>query len=980
MSNLLRFLSLGLFIGLTTVVSLTAQPVADGQGDVGIGTNDPHPSALLDMTSNAKGFLLPRMTSAQRLAIPTPANGLMVYDITVGVPFLWSNASGGFQWDAVVTTGSNLGWLTNGNAGLVDGINNFLGTNTAVPVRVRTNNTERIRIEADGDVGINTPSPSAKLDVVATVGAPAIEANTASGTAIYAQSGAGALPPAGNNWGVFVSVPSGPNNAGVTGVAGFGAPINNNAGISGANDGGYGVAGNSVATGFAGVFGNATSLLNPAAGVLGRSAGGSAGRFEITNGANGSNGVEISTAGAGDALEVTTTGGGLGIDLNGGALDGNAAANALGAGTAAQQLTVRGSANAIIGNTLAGNPTVWDLVVQGDAVTTGLLKVGGSIWIDGVSPTHQINANAPLNIGTSVGDITISPAPGGTTTINSDLVVSEDLIVNGAVQFNGGLTLPSITQGSVLFAGTSGAISQDNTNFFWDDATNRLGVGTNTASAKIDVAESGTTAPGVKVSITNAANGNTAVQATTTGTGKAGFFQVSNSGSATNALEARTNGTSSVASAIYGFRASSTLTLGISRAILGENNNGAGVAGLSNTGFGTYGASVGNDGVFGISLAATFAGVHGRNDVAGGYSVWGESAGGGIGVLGTSQTGVAGQFTIANAASTADAVRVNQSGLGHGVYGAITNTSNTGAAVQGETSGSGNAVQGLAIGNGNAGFFRISNAGSTSSIINATTNGIGSGVTVQLTNASNGGRGIDVLQAGVGPGVFSTSVGGNAVWGITSSISAAGVIGDNTFGEAVVGRNRGGNGVGAVVGRNDSSGYGVRGFNTKDGIGVLGQAGISGGTGVGGRFENVNAGNGNDALQAATNGTGWAGNFTNANNTSATKGVRIATTANQGGNALMIANGTLSLSRQHPYASNTVVDDNILVVTTAGNVTVPTGAPLVDGATVWVVNNAGAVVTVTNTTVGAFNINPGRAVQLLFVSTVSGANWIPVEP
>ncbi|MGE3800967.1 MAG: beta strand repeat-containing protein [Candidatus Kapaibacterium sp.] len=978
MSRLIRFSTAVLCLGLLAFGSLSAQPVSDPQGDVGIGTNNPHASALLDMTSTGKGFLLPRMTSAQRLAIPGPANGLMVYDITVGVPFVWSNASGGFQWDAVVTTGSNLGWLTNGNPGLVDGVNNFLGTNTNVPVRVRTNNTERIRVEADGDVGINETTPSAKLDVVATVGAPAIEANTASGPAIYAQSGGATLPPPGN-WGLYGSVNGGPGNVGISGVAGNAAPINNNAGVSGANDAGYGVAGNSVATGFAGVFGNATSTLNPATGVLGRSNGGSAGRFEITSGANGSNAVEISTAGAGDALEVTTTGGGLGIDLNGGAIDGNAAGNALGAGTAAQQLTVRGSANAVIGNTLAGNPTVWDLVVQGDAVTTGLFKVGGSIWIDGVSPTHQINANAPLNIGTTVGDITISPA-GGTTTVNSDLVVTNDLIVDGAVQFNGGLTLPSITEGSVLFAGTAGAISQDNGNFFWDDATNRLGVGTNTASAKIDVVETGTTSTGIEVSITNAANGNNAVNVTTNGTGRAGFFQVSNTSSTTNALEVRTNGTSTGAAAIYGFRASSTLTLGNSRAILGENSNGIGVAGLSNTGWGTYGASNASDGVFGVSLITGAAGVHGRNDVTGGYGVWGESAAGGIGVYGISQTGIAGQFVITNAASTADAVRANQSGLGRGVYGLINNTSNIVAAVRGETNGGGYGVQGLATGNGNAGFFQISNPSSTSSVMNATTNGIGSGVTVQLTNASNGARGLDVLQAGVGPGVFSTSAGGNAVWGITSSISAAGVIGDNTFGEAVVGRNRGGNGVGAVVGRNDSSGYGVRGFNTKDGIGVLGQAGISGGTGVGGRFENVNAGNGNDALQSATNGTGWAGNFTNANNSSASKGVRIVTTANQGGNALTIANGTLALSRQHPYASNTVVDDNILVVTTAGNVTIPTGAPLVDGATVWVVNNAGAVITVTNTTAGAFNINPGRAVQLLFVSSVSGANWIPVEP
>lgn len=159
-------------------------------------------------------------------------------------------------------------------------------------------------------------------------------------------------------------------------------------------------------------------------------------------------------------------------------------------------------------------------------------------------------------------------------------------------------------------------------------------------------------------------------------------------------------------------------------------------------------------------------------------------------------------------------------------------------------------------GTGGTANFTVNNGANSSTVLDVSHNGIGSGIVVQLTNLSNGARGIDVMQAGVGPGVFATSAGGTAVWGITSAMSGAGVLGDNTYGEAVVGRNRGGNGVGAVVGRNDSSGYGVRGFNTKDGIGVLGQAGISGGTGVGGRFENVNAANTNEALAVATNGIG----------------------------------------------------------------------------------------------------------------------------
>lgn len=49
--------------------------------NVGIGTATPNASAALDITSTNKGVLLPRMTSAQRNAIPSPAEGLLVYNL-----------------------------------------------------------------------------------------------------------------------------------------------------------------------------------------------------------------------------------------------------------------------------------------------------------------------------------------------------------------------------------------------------------------------------------------------------------------------------------------------------------------------------------------------------------------------------------------------------------------------------------------------------------------------------------------------------------------------------------------------------------------------------------------------------------------------------------------------------------------------------------------------------------------------------------
>ncbi len=56
--------------------------LASGTGSVGIGTNSPSSSAALDISSTAKGFLPPRLTTTQRDAITTPAEGLTVWNTT----------------------------------------------------------------------------------------------------------------------------------------------------------------------------------------------------------------------------------------------------------------------------------------------------------------------------------------------------------------------------------------------------------------------------------------------------------------------------------------------------------------------------------------------------------------------------------------------------------------------------------------------------------------------------------------------------------------------------------------------------------------------------------------------------------------------------------------------------------------------------------------------------------------------------------
>ena len=66
--NIFRVFTLISFLTLNTLYA-----------QVGINTGAPDPSAALEISSTEKGLLIPRMTKAQRDAIPSPATGLMIY-------------------------------------------------------------------------------------------------------------------------------------------------------------------------------------------------------------------------------------------------------------------------------------------------------------------------------------------------------------------------------------------------------------------------------------------------------------------------------------------------------------------------------------------------------------------------------------------------------------------------------------------------------------------------------------------------------------------------------------------------------------------------------------------------------------------------------------------------------------------------------------------------------------------------------------
>ena len=64
------------------VVLLILCPSLPLVGQIGIGTQSPDASALLDVESTEKGMLIPRMSEPERDAISSPAKGLMVYNTT----------------------------------------------------------------------------------------------------------------------------------------------------------------------------------------------------------------------------------------------------------------------------------------------------------------------------------------------------------------------------------------------------------------------------------------------------------------------------------------------------------------------------------------------------------------------------------------------------------------------------------------------------------------------------------------------------------------------------------------------------------------------------------------------------------------------------------------------------------------------------------------------------------------------------------
>lgn len=135
-----------LLIPVITVFAAAAQ-------NVGIGTTSPNASALLDLSSTTKGFLLPRVTTTQMFAIPTPANGLMVFNTTYDQMYhydgsTWRGLLNATHWSRPIASRDVMSNTTDS-----------IGIGITIPTRLLdVNGTARIRgsLFADGAVDATT--------------------------------------------------------------------------------------------------------------------------------------------------------------------------------------------------------------------------------------------------------------------------------------------------------------------------------------------------------------------------------------------------------------------------------------------------------------------------------------------------------------------------------------------------------------------------------------------------------------------------------------------------------------------------------------------------------------------------------------------------------------------------------------------------------------------------------------------------------
>lgn len=188
------------------------------QNNVGIGTTTPDPSAILELNANNKGFLAPRLTTAQRTGIGAPAPGLLVYDTDLGCYFYYNG-----QWNSLCNTGGAAGPTgATGSTG-TQGVAGVAGPTgpTGVGIAGPTGPTGATGVQGPTGNGVGIPGATGATGPTGAVGAQGVQGNTG---ATGAQGVQGIAGPTGATGAVGGQGPQGIQGTqgpqGIQGVAG----------------------------------------------------------------------------------------------------------------------------------------------------------------------------------------------------------------------------------------------------------------------------------------------------------------------------------------------------------------------------------------------------------------------------------------------------------------------------------------------------------------------------------------------------------------------------------------------------------------------------------------------------------------------------------------------------------------------------------------------------------------------------------------
>jgi hypothetical protein len=140
MKNHMNFKGLLLvFILLLVIVETEAQNTAITDND----SYTPHSSAMLDVYSLSKGLLVPRLTSVQRAAISTPADGLLVFDTDMEQYYYFANST----WNPIDAPSL---WSENADTIFITGDGKRYGVGTASPLA-------RLTVQGDATMASDEP-------------------------------------------------------------------------------------------------------------------------------------------------------------------------------------------------------------------------------------------------------------------------------------------------------------------------------------------------------------------------------------------------------------------------------------------------------------------------------------------------------------------------------------------------------------------------------------------------------------------------------------------------------------------------------------------------------------------------------------------------------------------------------------------------------------------------------------------------------